>query len=138
MGRRDTGWIYTGTDPEGIDLYIGKHDGPNPYTRIAEHHRRDAEWTRHAEELTSRRVHRDDLDFEEQTAIKAANDGDGTVFNLCHNRRGWADRYRGGHSTREAPDERPDHNRKRDRRARGGDHPSYVAWQERESKRRGQ
>lgn len=143
MPRRDHGYIYDAHDRDGVDLYVGKTDSPDPHRRLREHMRDDAEWLRHAEGGRYYRTHRDDLDHEERIRTKAANGGDGTVFNHTYNgqsnvpyRQDFIERYYDGYSTRYDTSEVPSWRAQRDRKARAEDHPSYQSRARRRSRRK--
>jgi len=114
-------WIYEFKDDDGIGTYTGKHGGRESLgTRINRHFGLDAEHSRHADSVQAHAAHPDDLDYEEQQAIKNANDGQGTVFNKIHNDEGWAEAYYEGYSTRDRSDEPdPDAAERRNARAAG-------------------
>lgn len=121
-------WVYEFEDEDGIGTYTGKHGGAESLgTRINRHFGLDAEHTRHADSVAAHRVDYDDLDHEEQMAIKQANDGDGPVFNKAHNDGGWAERYYDGYDTRSDPDEEPDPDRSEARNERAAGNYEYEA-----------
>ncbi len=73
-------WIYEFKDDDGIGTYTGKHGGRESLgTRINRHFGLDAEHSRHADSVQAHAVHPDDLDYEEQQAIKNANGGQGML-----------------------------------------------------------
>ena len=95
-------WIYEFKDDDGIGTYTGKHGGRESLgTRINRHFGLDAEHSRHADSVQAYAVHPDDLDYEEQQAIKNANDGQGTVFNRIYNNEGRAEAYYEGYRFQE-------------------------------------
>ena len=143
MARRTYGWIYQAKAARDLDLYIGQHDGPNPFTRLAQHEKGDAEWMRHVKLVYLDDVNRDDLNHEEEIRIKSANNGDGTIFNNEFNGQrnvpyyqDYAERFYDGYSTRYDKSEVPSTKDRRDRKAAAEDHPSYVSRARRRRQRK--